>query len=154
VLPVLRQHVVLRRSAGMDIRLDAELGLFVHGSPSSLAQVLTNVLTNCAKHAPGSPVRIQASRAGDTIRIRVSDFGAGIEQGTEQAVLERGVRGAHSNGHGLGLHICQRLLLADGGRIFIRPRRPNEPGCTVFVELPAAGAQQAHLEPAALSDTS
>ena len=154
VLPVLRQHVVLRRSAGMDIRLDAELGLFAHGSPSSLAQVITNVLTNCAKHAPGSPTRIQASRAGDTIRIRVSDFGAGIEQGTEQAMLEKGVRGAQSNGHGLGLHICQRLLQADGGRIFIRPRRPNEPGCTVFVELPAAVANRAHLEPAALADTS
>ena len=154
VLPMLRQHVVLRRSAGVDIRLDAELGLFAHGSPSSLAQVLTNLLTNCAKHASGSPVRIQASRTGDTIRIRVSDFGAGIERGIERAVLERGVRGAHSNGHGLGLHICQRLLQADGGRVFIRPRRPNEPGCTVFVELPAAAAQRSHLEPAGLSDTS
>jgi two-component system OmpR family sensor kinase len=138
----------------MDIRLDAELGLFALGSPSSLAQVITNVLTNCAKHAPGSPVRIQASRAGDTVRIRVSDFGAGIEQGTEQAVLEMGVRGAHSNGDGLGLHICQRLLQADGGRIFIRPRRPNEPGCTVFMDLPAAASHRAHLEPAVLSDSS
>ena len=154
VLPVLRQHVVLRRSAGMDIRLDAELGLFAHGSPSALAQVLTNVLTNCTKHAPGSPVRIQASRAEDTIRIRISDFGAGIEQGAEQTVLQKGVRGARSKGDGLGLHICQRLLEADGGRIFIRPRRPNEPGCTVFMELPAAAAHRAHLEPAALSDTS
>ena len=154
VLPVLRQHVVLWRSGGMDIRLDAELGLFAHGSPSSLAQVFTNVLTNCAKHASGSPVRIQASRAGDTIRIRVSDFGAGIERGIEQAVLERGVRGAHSNGHGLGLHICQRLLQADGGRLFIRPRRAHEPGCTVFVELPAAASLLAQLEPAALLDTS
>ena len=154
VLPVLRQHVALRRSLGMDIRVDAELGLCALGSPSTLAQVLTNVLANCARHAPGSPVRIQASRVVDTVRIRVSDFGPGVLPGAEQLVFGMGVRGERSQGDGLGLHISLRLLGTDGGRMFIRPARPSEPGCTVVLELPAAVPERAvFLQPAALSET-
>jgi two-component system, OmpR family, sensor kinase len=152
VLPVLRQQVALRRSLGMDIRLDAELGLVAKGSPATLAQVLTNVLTNCAKHAAGSPVRIQASRVWDTIRVRVSDFGPGLAPGMEQNGLEAGVRGEHSTGSGLGLHISNRLLRADGGCLLLCTRRPSNSGCTVVLELPAADARATPLRPAGVAE--
>ncbi|MDT7659645.1 MAG: hypothetical protein QOF38_4360, partial [Pseudonocardiales bacterium] len=48
-----------------------------------------------------------------------------------------GVRGTSSPGHGLGLHICQRLLEADGGTIHIAAGRPDASGCTVRIEIPA-----------------
>jgi two-component system OmpR family sensor kinase len=152
VLPVLRQLVALRRCAGMDIRVDAELGLCALGSPSTLAQVLTNVLTNCAKHAPGSPVRIQVSKAGGVVRIRISDFGPGVRAGAEELVFGVGVRGERSQGDGLGLHISRQLLAPDGGRIFMRPSPAQEPGCTVVVELRAAVADRSMLHRAALVD--
>jgi two-component system OmpR family sensor kinase len=152
VLPVLRQLVALRRCAGMDIRVDAELGLCALGSPSTLAQVLTNVLTNCAKHAPGSPVRIQVSKAGGVVRIRISDFGPGVRAGAEELVFGVGVRGERSQGDGLGLHISRQLLAPDGGRIFMRPTPAQEPGCTVVVELRAAVADRSMLHRAALVD--
>jgi two-component system OmpR family sensor kinase len=152
VLPVLRQQVALRRSLGMDIRLDAELGLVVKGSPAILAQVLTNVLTNCAKHAAGSPVRIQASRVWDTIRIRVSDFGPGLAPGMERTALEAEVRGDHSTGSGLGLHISNRLLQADGGCLLLDTSRASERGCTVVLELPAASARVTPPRPAAVAE--
>ena len=152
VLPVLRQHVALRRCAGMDIRVDSELGLCALGTPSTLAQVLTNVLTNCVKHAPGSPVRIQASKVGDIVRIRISDFGPGVRPGAEELVFGVGVRGERSHGHGLGLHISRQLLGPEGGRISMRPSPSHEPGCTVVLELQAAVVDRSMLHRAALAD--
>jgi two-component system OmpR family sensor kinase len=152
VLPVLRQQVALRRSLGMDVRLDAELGLVAKGSAATLAQVLTNVLTNCAKHASDSPVRVQASRVWDTIRIRVTDFGPGMASSIEQIALEPGVRGEHSTGSGLGLHISNRLLQADGGCLVIRTPKVGEPGCTVVLELPAATTSLARQRQAAVTE--
>src|SRR6202008_1845396 len=88
VVCVLRDQVALRRSAGMDVRLDTDVRLTAEGSASPLAQVVANLLTNCAVHAPGSPVRVQASRRADRITIRISDFGPGVPAGAEARVLE------------------------------------------------------------------
>ncbi|MDT7588712.1 MAG: two-component system, OmpR family, sensor histidine kinase KdpD, partial [Pseudonocardiales bacterium] len=139
---VLNEQVVLRRSVGMDIRLDTDVRLDAVGRASTLSQVVANVLTNCAVHAPGSPVRVQATLHAELILIRVSDFGPGVPTGSEATVFEPGVRGTSSPGHGLGLHICQRLLQADGGTIHISASRPDGPGCTVRLEIPAVPSVQ------------
>jgi two-component system OmpR family sensor kinase len=138
VLPVLRGLVALRRSSGMDIDLDCEFGLGAVGSSTILAQVMTNVLANCAAHAPGSPVRIRAIREQNTVRVFISDLGPGISVEPGQDVFESGVRGSESEGSGFGLHICRRLLAAEGGTISIRPRLATQPGCTVELTVPAA----------------
>jgi two-component system OmpR family sensor kinase len=137
VVSVLRDQVALRRSAGMDVRLDTDVRLTAEGSASTLAQVVANVLTNCSVHAPGSPVRVQASRRADRITIRISDFGPGVPLGSEVRVLDAGIRGARSPGQGLGLNICQRLLRGEDGTILITPWRGELSGCTVRIEVPA-----------------
>jgi two-component system, OmpR family, sensor kinase len=137
VAPLLGELVALRRSTGMDLRLDADLGLLVRGAPNTLAQVVTNVLANCAAHAPGSPVRIQAGRRAESVFVRISDFGPGVDEGAERAVFMAGVRGPSSPGQGLGLHICQQLLKAEHGTIEIRSSRNGGAGCTVLIQLPA-----------------
>jgi two-component system OmpR family sensor kinase len=138
VLPVLHQQVALRRSTGMDIEVNAELGLGVAGSSTVLAQVLTNVLSNCAAHAAGSPVRIAACARDGKVLIRVADLGPGVAVERGRDVFDSGVRGACSQGQGFGLAISRRLLEAEGATISIRPRSVSQPGCTVLLELPAA----------------
>jgi two-component system OmpR family sensor kinase len=143
VLPVLRGLVALRRSSGMDIDLNCDLGLGAVGSSTILAQVMTNVLSNCAAHAPGSPVSIRAIRDDDTVRVFVSDLGPGISVEPGDDIFESGVRGAESEGSGFGLHICRRLVEAEGGTISIRPRLATQPGCTVELTIPAARESEA-----------
>lgn len=138
VAPVLSGLVALRSSAGMDLHLDVDPGLRALGSSTMLAQVITNVLGNAVRHAPGSPVRISATRADDLVVIRVQDRGPGVARGREQAVLEAGVRDERAGGLGLGLHICQGLLASENGTIAILPMTPDHAGCTVVVRLPAA----------------
>jgi two-component system OmpR family sensor kinase len=152
--PVLHDLVALRRCAGTDIRYDVETGLWAKGSPAVLTQVLTNVVANCARHAPGSPVRLQACRLGDRVRLRVSDFGPGVAPGVAPALFTRGARDASGGGLGLGLHICRRLLEAEGSSIEIRPGRPGKLGCTVVIELPAAGPLGDRTDPATASNSS
>jgi two-component system OmpR family sensor kinase len=138
--PVLNGLMALREATGMDIRLDTQPGLRTIGSSTMLAQVVTNLIGNAARHAPGTPVRLSAFRDGDEIVIHMRDFGPGVPPGREQAVFERRVRDERASGTGLGLHICQRLLEVAGGSIAIRPSTPDRVGCTVVVRLPAAPA--------------
>lgn len=136
---LLREQLAPLRTAGMNVRLDVEPSLVVRGSRSMLAQVIANLLANCAAHAPGSPVRIQAARQTDTVLVRVSDYGPGIPEGAERTVFQPGARGVRSTGQGLGLHICQKLVEASGGTIEIRRHKGDRgQGCTVLLRLPAA----------------
>lgn len=140
--PVLAGLIALRRSSGMDINLDVEPGLWARGSSTVLAEVVTNLLANAADHAPGSPVRVSATRQGDEVVIRIRDFGPGVAPGCERAVFERGIRDERSGGVGLGLHISRELLASDNGSIAIRPSTPDRPGCTVVIRLPAASERR------------
>jgi two-component system OmpR family sensor kinase len=144
--PVLNGLVALHAANGMDIRLDSEPGLRALGSPDPLAQVMANLVGNAARHAPGSPVRLTASRDGDDIVIHVRDFGPGIPPGREHAVFEPGVCTERAGGTGLGLHICRRLVEAARGSIEITPTGPDRVGCAVVVRLPGAPAS-AHSSP-------
>jgi len=137
VAPALDGLVMLRRSVGMDVRADVEPGLCAVGSPHTLAQVLTNLLANAERHAPGSPVRVAAFRRGDRVDIRLRDFGPGVRSGLEGAVLEAGTRDERTGGLGLGLHVCRTLLAAEDATIEILPADPRSPGCVVVLGLPA-----------------
>jgi two-component system OmpR family sensor kinase len=145
VEPVLRQQVALHAGSGMDIHLEAERGLCAKGNPLVLAQVLKSLLTNCARHAAESPVRIEASRREGWVVIRVCDFGPGVPVRFERRAFELGARGPHSTGQGFGLHICRRLIDEESGRIYLKPRSVSGTGCTVIVELPVGKSPQASL---------
>jgi two-component system OmpR family sensor kinase len=138
VAPILDGLVALRRSSGMDLRLDMDPGMRAVGSPAMLAQVITNLIANATRHAPGSPVRISALQRNERVVICVRDFGPGVPPGQEHAVFEPDVRDRRLGGLGLGLHICRCLLSAEHGSISIRPTNPERPGCVAVVELPAA----------------
>jgi two-component system OmpR family sensor kinase len=136
VEPVLNQQVALQSSNGVDIRLDVDLGLAAIGRPAILTQVMTNLLANCAQHAAGSPIRVQARRVQDRVEIRVRDFGPGLPPGLAGTVFNMRERGRFSTGQGLGLHICRKLLAAEKGKIEMRCEPPSLSGCTVLIELP------------------
>ncbi|MFC5994862.1 sensor histidine kinase [Pseudonocardia hispaniensis] len=137
VTPVLTNLVRLRRAAGARIELDSPPGLRTTGSPDVLTQVIGNLLSNSARHAPGAAVRIRTLPAGGRIQIEVSDDGPGIAPGQERLVLDRGVRGATSDGHGLGLFVSRELLDRVGGSLRMLARG-GLGGCTAIVELPWA----------------
>ena len=140
VEPVLAGLVTLRRSAGAPVSLDAEGGLRACGDSAVLAQVVTNLLANCDRHAPGAPVTVCAYRDGDEAVVEVRDQGPGLRATLEHDALHRGVHDPDAGGSGLGLHISARLIHREGGELDLRT--VTDPlGCLATVRLPAAGAQ-------------
>jgi two-component system OmpR family sensor kinase len=129
---------VMRRAAGMDLDVTTDRDLPVQGRRDALAQVLVNLLGNCERHAPGSPVRISARRCETSVVVEVRDEGPGIPGGAERTVLQRGVSVGDTGGSGLGLAVIARVVDEQGGGLRVLAREPDRPGFAVRVELPIA----------------
>ncbi|MBA3906128.1 MAG: HAMP domain-containing histidine kinase [Pseudonocardiales bacterium] len=133
--PVLRDLAAVHGASGTVVHVAVEGDPVAAVEGSTLAQVVANLLVNCARHAPGATVWMRARRTGDRVCIEVADDGPGLPTGAGEALLLRGVRGPRSAGSGLGLTITADLLCASGGSIALRsPGR----GVTAVVELPVA----------------
>ncbi len=101
-------------------------------------QVITNLLANSLKYAPGSPITVSLELAdGEWARLSVHDEGIGIEPGKVERIFERferAVASHHYAGLGLGLYIVRQIVEAHGGRVGVSSR-PGE-GSTFTVDLP------------------
>ena len=106
-----------------------------------IVQVLNNLLSNAALHAPeSSPIRIEAARDGTHVAISVSDEGGGIPHDQLPRLFRR--RAGLQGGTGLGLAIAKGLVEAHGGRIRAESGGPGL-GARFTFTLPAAGDEAA-----------
>ncbi|MCE3553446.1 HAMP domain-containing histidine kinase [Pseudonocardia sp. RS11V-5] len=146
--PMLANLVELQRARGRQVRLEVAEGLAALGSSAVAAQIVTNLLANCERHAPGTPVTVTAFSEHDDVVIEVRDRGPGLPPGKERDVLGRGVHDARAGGSGLGLHISRELVEGQGGSLSLRtvdgPR-----GCAATVTLPAVDANRPATDPVA-----
>ncbi|MEY9214596.1 HAMP domain-containing histidine kinase [Thermobifida halotolerans] len=145
--PLLEQMVLIRRGNGTRIDLTVESDPVVAVPQDVIAQVVTNILANCERHAPGAHVWVEAHLLGDTVRVRVQDDGPGIPPGQEREVMRRGVKGSGSVGEGIGLAVCRELVVEHGGRLRLAPSRPDRPGCVVLIDLPVKSRSAQEPEP-------
>ena len=134
VEPVIAGLVALRASS--TVTLDVTPGLEATGDPAVLAQIVTNLLVNAERHAPGAPVAVTARRRGSLVTVEVRDEGPGLPQEGEPA--------GSAPGSGLGLPISRRLAATQGGRLLLRTVT-NPRGCSATVSIPAAPHAAADL---------
>lgn len=121
---VLTRLVTLRRAAGQEITVDCPPGMVVRLPGETLAQVVTNLLANCARHAPGAAVHVATYRAKHCCVIEVSDAGPGTDSTVPTA------------GDGIGLAHSARLVAAAGGALELRPTTRFVTGTTALLRLP------------------
>ncbi|MHA6792591.1 sensor histidine kinase [Pseudonocardia bannensis] len=133
--PLLQGLAVVHRVGGLAVEVDIRDDPRAAMDPAALRQVVTNLLVNCARHAPGARVRLRAHRVGGQVRIEVADDGPGLPDGATTALLRRGVRGPGSTGSGLGLAISTELVHRYDGTVSLVS---DAAGCTVVLDLPAA----------------
>ncbi|WP_181779912.1 sensor histidine kinase [Pseudonocardia pini] len=134
--PMLGGLVALRQARGGAVVLDVPEDLRAHGDSAVAAQIVTNLLANCERHAPGTPIAVRAFHQQDRVVIEVRDRGPGLPPGHERAVLRRGVRDGAAGGSGLGLSISRELAEGQGGSLELRT--VEEPrGCAATLTLPA-----------------
>ena len=86
-----------------------------------LDQLLTNLLENALRYAPGSCVQLCAERRRDALCVSVLDSGPGVPEALRERIFEKFYRpsGTGDGGTGMGLAICRAIVQAHGGRIWV-----------------------------------
>ena len=106
-----------------------------------IVQVLNNLLSNAARHAPEStPIRVAAGSENAHVAVSVSDEGSGVAPELLPHLFSKhaGARRGATAGHGLGLAISKGLVEAHGGRIRAESAGAGC-GATFTFTLPVAG---------------
>jgi signal transduction histidine kinase len=126
---------------GRTIRFSADggnLNLWCRVDAFSLRHVFQNIFDNSLA-ACADPVELVVTFAelprgdGTAVRVSVSDNGPGLSLETRQKIFEPFFT-TKTKGTGLGMAICQRLVLAHGGEIAVAER--NGPGAEFLITLP------------------
>jgi PAS domain S-box-containing protein len=110
-----------------------------------IEQVLVNLLTNAIKYSPrAKKVFVKVLVTNHTVRIRIQDFGIGINQKNFPKIFEpfyqvdTKVRQSFG-GLGLGLHISREIARRHGGDILVSSKKGI--GSTFTVVLPLSDSQ-------------
>ena len=137
VTALLADLAEMHRAAGLTVHVEPEGEPEVAMERGALTQILTNLLVNCSRHAPGAPVWLRCRSGAGTVRIEVVDAGPGLPAGANASVLRRGVRGATSSGEGLGLAITADIVGRYGGTFTLSSGRI---GCVARLDLPSSAS--------------
>jgi len=112
----------------------------VNADPDRLLQVLSNLISNAAKHSPpGGQVEIVTARDEGGIRVSVLDRGRGVPGEFREQLFGRFAQssdGRKAGGSGLGLAICKEIVERSGGSIGYDAREGG--GSAFWFVLPAA----------------
>lgn len=91
------------------------------GDEELIAQAVRNLAENAAKYSPnGGTITLGAEAANGMLTVSVRDEGPGIPDEEQSRIFQRFHRASTgTQGMGLGLYLCQRLVEAHGGRLWV-----------------------------------
>lgn len=127
-------------TSGCRVEFEEHAQIMVRGSAELLHRAVENVVRNALKHSPANglvSIALDVNENGRAVAISVSDEGGGVPESELHAIFEPFFRGNQSHaadGHGLGLAISQRVIIAHKGSIFAGNRA--EGGLSVTLSLP------------------
>ncbi|MBV9353974.1 MAG: hypothetical protein JO023_00465 [Chloroflexi bacterium] len=148
----------LHRTRGLfgtrPLRVDIASGLpQLRLDASEMERVLANLIQNAIKYSPaGTPITVSARLTGaDEVELAVEDEGSGVPVEDRARIFDRFFRTASSRqsavpGHGLGLAICQSIVLAHGGHIEVGDRRGGGARFSVLLPVPINRRSQARRD--------
>jgi signal transduction histidine kinase len=140
LLDVVTPVVVCARANGLVVDVDIPPETIVKGSPEATAQVVTGLLANARRHAPGSPVSLRVAHDDQRgVVLSIGDHGPGIPEIEREHVFERGVS-THPDGSGVGLHVARRLMRRQGGSISLATPPDHDRGATFDLQFNPPGA--------------
>ena len=109
---------------------------YVYADAERVRQVLVNLLDNANKYTPeGGLIEVSIlHRTAQKVQISVCDNGPGIPEENRELIFEehfRLSRDENKEGYGIGLSLCQRIVRAHYGRIWV-DSCPGQGSCFHF----------------------
>lgn len=123
--------------SGNLIELNLDESICGRWDPYRVQQMVSNLVTNAIRHAPGTPIAIESHQEGKQAVLAVHDRGPGIPQEKLTKIFDRYERlslSRTSHGLGLGLLITKGLVEAHDGKICVSCKKGE--GTCFTVELP------------------
>jgi signal transduction histidine kinase len=116
----------------------------VRGVYSQLVRLFQNLFDNALKYRSAEPpvIRVEGMRFDGRVHFSVEDNGRGVPpdaQGRIFQLFHRGTNVQASEGSGVGLASCKRIVEASGGSIRLRPEARQ--GARFGFDLPAAACR-------------
>ena len=99
-----------------------ESRLYVKTNKTLLIHAVSNIVQNGLKFSAGQPVVCSLHFTADSIMIRITDKGIGIDAGLLPKIFEpffRTTGAAQYPGHGVGLYIAKKIIELLGGSISV-----------------------------------
>lgn len=108
----------------------------VYADEERVRQVLVNLLDNAAKYTPiGGTIQVSVlHRTTQKVQVSICDNGPGIPEENRERIFEdhfRLKRDEAQEGYGIGLSLCQRVVRAHYGQIWV-DSVPNQGSCFHF----------------------
>jgi len=133
-------------SIELDLDMEPDVGL-VTTDELRFRQVVLNLLSNAVKFSrDGGQVSVRAAMDGDELCISVSDTGVGIDPADRERIFESfqqaGRARGRTEGTGLGLTLCRRIVELFGGRMWLDSELGR--GSTFSFTVPLTGARTDH----------
>ena len=117
---------------------------------SQFDKVITNLLSNAFKYThEGGTIEIRLTADTQQMLLQITDSGDGIDDDTLRHIFDRFYQGRnarqlHTNGTGIGLHLCKMIVDMHHGSIEASNRTDGQTGACFKVSLPLGNA---HLTP-------
>jgi signal transduction histidine kinase len=143
-LDALIRDVVLRvrsRHKNLEVELELEPVTPMQGDNVRITQVFDNLFSNAIKYASGSKISVVVKEQKGSLLVIFSDRGPGIPKAYLPYIFERFYRvpgERTSKGSGLGLYICNQIIMAHHGKIWVESELKK--GTTFFIQLPIKSA--------------
>lgn len=135
-----------------DLKAEIDAGLpSLYVQAAFIEQAIFNIVDNAIKFSPaGASIDVHAYQNSQDIIIDICDQGPGIAEADREKVFERFHTASKGDrrrsGSGLGLTICQGMIMAHGGKVSIHsnPERAGDkqnPGTCIRIQLPIEAYQ-------------
>lgn len=134
----------------------SEEPLYVHGDPTRLEQIASNLLTNAIKYTPPEgAISISTARDDDSVVLRVRDNGMGIEKARIEQIFGLFTQADHTigraqGGMGIGLALVKTLVELHQGSVAATSDGPGH-GSEFTVKFPATERTSAERSAGATS---
>jgi len=134
------------RAKSQQVNTDIPTDLpIVYADTERVRQVLTNILDNAAKYTPidGTIHVSMLHRTAQKVQVSICDTGPGVPEENRDRIFEdhfRLQRDQAQDGYGIGLSLCQRIVRAHYGQIWV-DSVPNQGSCFHFT-LPVYRSQR------------